>query len=135
MHCDTVMLMDAQNSPPPPRPHRIVVNVDTVTLQAINDIAAMMRQSRSAVVAEVLQTFAPAFQPMARAIEVAKTKPAEAARLIREQVEAIHVVTGELVERARVDSRGSRVGADAAGGSADRRGGPDAGRGSRPPSK
>lgn len=99
---DTLHHMDAP-TPPLPRPHRIVVNVDAETLRLLDAIAAMSRESRSAVVADILQTFCPMFEPVAKAVDRVRSKPAEAVRLMREHADTLHTLTAELVERARTE--------------------------------
>lgn len=91
----------APEPPHPARPHRITVNVDSVTLALLDEIAAMARESRSSVVADVLQSFAPMFKPVAEAIAQARTNPAKAVEMMAAQAESMRTLTAELIEVAK----------------------------------
>jgi hypothetical protein len=96
--------MDAQTTPlPVRRPHRIVVNIDADTLRRLDSVATLARESRSSVVADVLQMFIPMFEPMALAVAQARETPADALRILRSQADSLVVVTEDLVQRLRGD--------------------------------
>lgn len=78
-----------------------MVNLDAETLRLLDSVAALSRQSRSAVVADVLQAFVPMFQPVALELERLRGQPAKAVKMLHEQAETLHTLTAELVERAK----------------------------------
>lgn len=113
-----------------------MVNVDADTLRLVDSIAVLSRQSRSAVVADVLQAFAPMFEPVALVLDKVRSQPSEAVRLLREHADTLHTVTADLVERVRSDPVLQKADqASTAGAAAAEAGRPRAKRGPRPPAQ
>ena len=74
------MHMDALQPPSlkKPRPHRLVVNVDTETRDTLRALAFASGQSVSFVSAECLSLLSPTLRPVVEAMAKLKTAPAEA---------------------------------------------------------
>lgn len=102
---DTLHHMDAQFTPRPPRPHRIVINVDAETLQALKALAYAGDTSVSSVSAECLRMLLPTLRPVMESIAHLRTAPADALEKLSTHAEAVAVLAEQAVSEIR-DARG-----------------------------
>lgn len=103
---DTVQHMDTHNPPQSrrARPHRIVVNVDTDTLQALRVLAFAGETSMSSVASEALRMLLPTLRPVIEAMAEIRTAPAAAMEKLSTHAEAV----ADLAHRAVSDIRKAR---------------------------
>lgn len=100
--------MDAQQHPPTrtPRPHRLMVNLDTETRDALRSLAFTAGVSQSNVAADALRMLVPMMAPVINAIAKAKEQPHVAMAELVAQAELVETLAKGALRDARGLSKG-----------------------------
>jgi hypothetical protein len=95
--------MDSLNTPHSPRPHRVIINVDAETLDALRALAYSARMSVSAVGADCLRMLLPTLRPVMEAMAQMRTAPAQALEKLSAHAEDVARMAQEVVDGIKAE--------------------------------
>jgi hypothetical protein len=88
----------------PPRPHRVIINVDADTREALRALAYASGLSLSAVAAETLRMLLPTIRPVMEAIGELRTAPGQAMEKLSAHAQDLADLAQATVEEIRASS-------------------------------